>query len=234
VTSREHLTDRDPRQSTSRVGSRRRASHASPLAPARRARRLPADPQFARQRCGDVEAKWKPKAVTSVRSVRGSETKAEPHRQSSAPMTHSAHATTASRSRTATSSPPTRAARTSCASRSTSTTSPWKRVRAVSRSRQGGPLRPRRWTRTRWSRLSAEAGPQGRQHSPAGGPFGPSFELPVAFADVYEQEQVRVAAISSHPEIALFRPEYLRFGASTGDMRIRAAGGVRIRWSRSR
>jgi hypothetical protein len=46
----------------------------------------------------------------------------------------------------------------------------------------------------------------------------PEFELPVSFADVYEQEQVRVAAISSRPEL-LVRPEYLRFGVD-GDMRI--------------
>jgi hypothetical protein len=39
----------------------------------------------------------------------------------------------------------------------------------------------------------------------------PEFELPVTFADVYEQEQVQVRAVAYRPEL-LVRPEYLRFG----------------------
>jgi len=46
----------------------------------------------------------------------------------------------------------------------------------------------------------------------------PDFELPVSFADVYEQEQVRVAVVAFRPEL-LVRPEYLRFGVD-GDLRI--------------
>jgi hypothetical protein len=46
----------------------------------------------------------------------------------------------------------------------------------------------------------------------------PVFELPVAFADVYEQDEVRVAAVAYRPEL-LVRPEYLRFGVD-GDIRI--------------
>jgi hypothetical protein len=39
----------------------------------------------------------------------------------------------------------------------------------------------------------------------------PEFELPVTFADVYEQDQVQVRAVAYRPEL-LVRPEYLRFG----------------------
>jgi hypothetical protein len=46
----------------------------------------------------------------------------------------------------------------------------------------------------------------------------PEFELPVSFADVYEQDQVRVVAVAFRPEL-LVRPEYLRFGVD-GDLRI--------------
>jgi hypothetical protein len=46
----------------------------------------------------------------------------------------------------------------------------------------------------------------------------PDFELPVSFADVYEQDQVRVAVVAFRPEL-LVRPEYLRFGVD-GDLRI--------------
>ncbi len=46
----------------------------------------------------------------------------------------------------------------------------------------------------------------------------PDFELPVSFADVYEQEQVRVVAVAFRPEL-LVRPEYLRFGVD-GDLRV--------------
>ena len=46
----------------------------------------------------------------------------------------------------------------------------------------------------------------------------PEFALPVSFADVYEQDKVRVAAIAFRPEL-LVRPEYLRFGVDA-DLRI--------------
>jgi hypothetical protein len=52
----------------------------------------------------------------------------------------------------------------------------------------------------------------------------PEFALPVSFADVYEQEKVRVAAIAFRPEL-LVRPEYLRFGVDA-DLRIVQRAGV--------
>ncbi len=46
----------------------------------------------------------------------------------------------------------------------------------------------------------------------------PAFELPVSFADVYEQGDVRVAVVAFRPEL-LVRDEFLRFGVD-GDLRI--------------
>jgi len=53
----------------------------------------------------------------------------------------------------------------------------------------------------------------------------PEFALPVSFADVYEQDKVRVAAIAFRPEL-LVRPEYLRFGVDAELRIVQRAGAA--------
>ena len=161
------------------------------------------------------EAKWDPKAFTSV-VCRGFETK-QTLTGIVRPMTHSAHATIrfTLREGSILGRPTVRRDRLRLSfdldDRS------WKRVRAVfeeqdKAGRCGMAMDP--------DAMVARLRKLGRKGVNVRLPADllPEFELPVSFANVYEQGQVRVAAIAFRPEL-LVRPEFLRFGVD-GDMRI--------------
>ena len=161
------------------------------------------------------EAKWKPKAITSV-VCKGFETK-QTLTGIVRPMTHSAHATIRFTLREGSILGRPTVRRDKLRLSVDLDEKSWKRVRAVfeeqdKAGRCGIAMDPDELVA-----LLRKLGLKGVNiRLPAD--LLPEFELPVAFADVYEQEQVRVAAISSRPEL-LVRPEYLRFGVD-GDMRI--------------
>jgi hypothetical protein len=161
------------------------------------------------------EVKWKPKAIASV-VCRGFETK-QTLTGIVRPMTHSAHATIRFTLKDGSILGRPTVRRDKLRLSVDLDEKSWKRVRAVfeeqdKAGRCGIAMDPDELVT-----LLRKLGLKGVNiRLPAD--LLPEFELPVSFADVYEQEQVRVAAISSRPEL-LVRPEYLRFGVD-GDMRI--------------